>query len=240
MASLLKVEGLAVRYGGVQALLGIDVEVASGEVVAILGANGAGKTTLVRALSGLVPKAGGRVTFDGQDLTRAGSADIVGAGLIQVPEGRDIFAAMSVKENLLMGGYRFPSVKSDQLDMVFELFPRLKERLDQRAGTLSGGEQQMLAIGRALLSQPKLLMLDEPSLGLAPMVVKLVFDTLETLAARGTTLLVVEQNARRALALATRAYVITNGRVQLSGAAAELASSPEIVAAYLGGATAKR
>ncbi|MGE0735871.1 MAG: ABC transporter ATP-binding protein, partial [Alphaproteobacteria bacterium] len=144
MASLLKVEGLAVRYGGVQALLGIDVEVASGEVVAILGANGAGKTTLVRALSGLVPKAGGRVTFDGQDLTRAGSADIVGAGLIQVPEGRDIFAAMSVKENLLMGGYRFPSVKSDQLDMVFELFPRLKERLDQRAGTLSGGEQQML------------------------------------------------------------------------------------------------
>ncbi|MGE0736002.1 MAG: ABC transporter ATP-binding protein [Alphaproteobacteria bacterium] len=131
-------------------------------------------------------------------------------------------------------------MKSDQLDMVFELFPRLKERLDQRAGTLSGGEQQMLAIGRALLSQPKLLMLDEPSLGLAPMVVKLVFDTLETLAARGTTLLVVEQNARRALALATRAYVITNGRVQLSGAAAELASSPEIVAAYLGGATAKR
>ena len=239
MSNLLNVEGLAVRYGGVQALQGVDIQVAAGEVVAILGANGAGKTTLVRALSGLVPKAGGRVTFDGLDLTRAGSADIVGAGLIQVPEGRDIFAAMSVKENLLMGGYRFPSVKADQLDTVFELFPRLKERIDQRAGTLSGGEQQMLAIGRALLSQPKLLMLDEPSLGLAPLIVKLVFDTLETLAGRGMTLLIVEQNARRALALATRAYVITNGRVQFSGAAAAVAASQEIVAAYLGGA-AKR
>jgi len=235
MSSLLKVDGLAVRYGGVQALQGVDIEVAAGEVVAILGANGAGKTTLVRALSGLVPKAGGRVTFDGVDLTSASSARIVGAGLIQVPEGRDIFAAMSVKENLLMGAYRFSHVKVDQLNDVFELFPRLKERLDQRAGTLSGGEQQMLAIGRALLSQPKLLMLDEPSLGLAPLVVKLVFDTLATLAKRGMTLLVVEQNARRALALATRAYVITNGRVQISGPAAEVAASPEIVAAYLGG-----
>ncbi len=239
MSGLLRVEGLAVRYGGVQALQGVDIEVAAGEVVAILGANGAGKTTLVRALSGLVPKAGGRVTFDGVDLTRAGSARIVGAGLIQVPEGRDIFAAMSVRENLLMGAYRFPHVKADQLDNVFELFPRLKERLGQRAGTLSGGEQQMLAIGRALLSQPKLLMLDEPSLGLAPLVVKLVFDTLATLAKRGMTLLIVEQNARRALALATRAYVITNGRVKISGPATDVAASPEIVAAYLGGVPKK-
>ena len=236
MTSLLRVDGLVVRYGGVQALTGVDLEVKSGEVVAVLGANGAGKTTLVRALSGLVRKAGGKITFDGLDLTRASSADIVEAGLIQVPEGRDIFASMSVLENLLMGGYRFSKVDSQQLDVIFELFPRLKERLRQRAGTLSGGEQQMLAIGRALLSQPRLLMLDEPSLGLAPLIVKLVFDTLATLAGRGMTLLIVEQNARRALALAGRAYVIANGSVRVSGPAAEVAASPEIVAAYLGGA----
>ena len=239
MSSLLQVEGLTVRYGGVQALNGVDIEVNAGEVVALLGANGAGKTTLVRSLSGLVKKAGGKVSFDGLDLTRASSADIVDAGLIQVPEGRDIFAAMSVHENLLMGAYRFAKVDTAELDLIFELFPRLKERLDQRAGTLSGGEQQMLAIGRAMLSRPKLLMLDEPSLGLAPLVVKLVFDTLGKLAARGIPLLVVEQNARRALALASRAYVIANGSVRFSGKSDDVASSPEIVDAYLGGAGTK-
>ena len=239
MSSLLHVEGLTVRYGGVQALNGVDIEVNRGEVVAILGANGAGKTTLVRSLSGLVKKAGGKVSFDGLDLTRASSADIVDAGLIQVPEGRDIFAAMSVHENLLMGAYRFAKVDTAELDLIFDLFPRLKERLDQRAGTLSGGEQQMLAIGRAMLSRPKLLMLDEPSLGLAPLIVKLVFDTLAKLSARGIPLLVVEQNARRALALASRAYVIANGSVRFTGTADDVASSPEIVDAYLGGAGTK-
>lgn len=239
MSSLLKVEGLTVRYGGVQALNGVDIAVNAGEVVAILGANGAGKTTLVRSLSGLVKKAGGKVSFDGLDLTRASSADIVDAGLIQVPEGRDIFAAMSVHENLLMGAYRFARVDAEELDLIFDLFPRLKERLDQRAGTLSGGEQQMLAIGRAMLSRPKLLMLDEPSLGLAPLIVKLVFDTLAKLSARGIPLLVVEQNARRALALASRAYVIANGSVRFTGTADDVASSPEIVDAYLGGAGTK-
>ena len=239
MSSLLHVEGLTVRYGGVQALNGVDIEVNRGEVVAILGANGAGKTTLVRSLSGLVKKAAGKVDFDGLDLTRASSADIVDAGLIQVPEGRDIFAAMSVHENLLMGAYRFAKVDTAELDLIFDLFPRLKERLDQRAGTLSGGEQQMLAIGRAMLSRPKLLMLDEPSLGLAPLIVKLVFDTLAKLSARGIPLLVVEQNARRALALASRAYVIANGSVRFTGTADDVASSPEIVDAYLGGAGTK-
>ena len=239
MSSLLKVEGLTVRYGGVQALNGVDIEVNRGEVVAILGANGAGKTTLVRSLSGLVKKAAGKVNFDGLDLTRASSADIVDAGLIQVPEGRDIFAAMSVHENLLMGAYRFAKVDTAELDLIFDLFPRLKERLEQRAGTLSGGEQQMLAIGRAMLSRPKLLMLDEPSLGLAPLIVKLVFDTLAKLSARGIPLLVVEQNARRALALASRAYVIANGSVRFTGTADDVASSPEIVDAYLGGAGTK-
>ncbi len=239
MSSLLRVEGLTVRYGGVQALNGVDIEVNSGEVVALLGANGAGKTTLVRSLSGLVKKAGGKVSFDGLDLTRASSADIVDAGLIQVPEGRDIFAAMSVHENLLMGAYRFAKADPAELDLIFDLFPRLKERLDQRAGTLSGGEQQMLAIGRAMLSRPKLLMLDEPSLGLAPLVVKLVFDTLAKLSARGIPLLVVEQNARRALALASRAYVLANGSVRFTGTADDVASSPEIVDAYLGGAGTK-
>ena len=239
MSSLLHVEGLTVRYGGVQALNGVDIEVNRGEVVAILGANGAGKTTLVRSLSGLVKKAAGKVNFDGLDLTRASSADIVDAGLIQVPEGRDIFAAMSVHENLLMGAYRFAKVDTAELDLIFDLFPRLKERLDQRAGTLSGGEQQMLAIGRAMLSRPKLLMLDEPSLGLAPLIVKLVFDTLAKLSARGIPLLVVEQNARRALALASRAYVIANGSVRFTGTADDVASSPEIVDAYLGGAGTK-
>ena len=239
MSSLLHVEGLTVRYGGVQALNGVDIEVNRGEVVAILGANGAGKTTLVRSLSGLVKKAAGKVNFDGLDLTRASSADIVDAGLIQVPEGRDIFAAMSVHENLLMGAYRFAKVDTAELDLIFDLFPRLKERLEQRAGTLSGGEQQMLAIGRAMLSRPKLLMLDEPSLGLAPLIVKLVFDTLAKLSARGIPLLVVEQNARRALALASRAYVIANGSVRFTGTADDVASSPEIVDAYLGGAGTK-
>ena len=239
MSSLLHVEGLTVRYGGVQALNGVDIAVNAGEVVALLGANGAGKTTLVRSLSGLVKKAGGKVSFDGLDLTRASSADIVDAGLIQVPEGRDIFAAMSVHENLLMGAYRFAKVDTAELDLIFDLFPRLKERLDQRAGTLSGGEQQMLAIGRAMLSRPKLLMLDEPSLGLAPLIVKLVFDTLAKLSARGIPLLVVEQNARRALALASRAYVIANGSVRFTGTADDVASSPEIVDAYLGGAGTK-
>jgi branched-chain amino acid transport system ATP-binding protein len=232
---LLRIEGLSVRYGGVEALSGVDLEVADGEVVALLGANGAGKTTLVRALSAIVPKSSGRIVLDGRDISRAGSADVVAAGLVQVPEGRDVFAAMSVRENLLMGAYRFSRLDAGRIDDVLELFPRLRERFDQRAGTLSGGEQQMLAIGRALLARPKLLMLDEPSLGLAPIVASLVFDTLAKLAGRGLTLLIAEQNARRALRLASRAYVLANGRIETAGAAAALAASPAIVAAYLGG-----
>ena len=232
---LLEIDNLVVKYGGVTALRGVSLRVDQGEVVALLGANGAGKSTLVRAVSGLIGKVGGIVRFAGNDITKTGASRIVGLGLIQVPEGREIFSRMTVRENLLMGAYRFGAPSDDAMADVLALFPRLHERLDQRGGSLSGGEQQMLAIARGLLAKPNLLVLDEPSLGLAPKVAIQMFEILAALAKRGITILLAEQSARLALELADRAYVLANGRIHTSGNADELAESPEIIDAYLGG-----
>ena len=235
--SLLRVEQLAVHFGGIRAVKAVDLEVESGETVCVIGANGAGKSTTLRALAGLVPTAAGRVMYEGQDITRLPVHERARLGLALVPEGRGVFPRMTVRENLLMGAYQFR--KDDQTDAdityVYSLFPRLAERQSQVAGTLSGGEQQMLAVGRALMSRPKLLLLDEPSMGLAPLVVLKIFETLRAIAARGVTLMVVEQNARLALQLSDRGYVLEGGRVSLAGPTADLLGDPRVQAAYLGG-----
>ena len=234
--SLLVVRGLEVRYGGIRAVKGIDLEVRAGEVVSLIGANGAGKSTTLRALAGLVPLAGGEAFFDAVPLAGLPTHRRAGRGLALVPEGRGVFARLTVEENLLMGAYARadrPSIRRD-LERACALFPRLGERRGQTAGTLSGGEQQMLAIGRALMGQPRLLMLDEPSLGLAPLLVEKIFETLQAVAAEGVTLLLVEQNARRALELADRAYVLESGRVALAGDAVSLLADPRVRTAYLG------
>ena len=235
---MLEVSGLEVRYGSVTAVRGISLEVAEGEVVAIIGPNGAGKTSTLRAITGLVPTAGGRVVFRGTDVSRWKAHRIVTLGLCHAPEGRRLFPQMTVMENLRMGAYRRrgPAEIGRTLAQVEELFPRLAERRLQLAGTLSGGEQQMLAIGRALMAEPRLLVLDEPSFGLAPMIVREIGRIVRLInRERGVSVLLVEQNARMALGIAARAYVMETGRVALSGSSATLAESPHVKAAYLGG-----
>ncbi len=235
---MLEVSGLEVRYGSVTAVKGISLEVAEGEVVAIIGPNGAGKTSTLRAITGLVPTAGGRVVFRGTDVSRWKAHRIVTLGLGHAPEGRRLFPQMTVMENLRMGAYRRrgPAEIGRTLAQVEELFPRLAERRAQLAGTLSGGEQQMLAIGRALMAEPRLLVLDEPSFGLAPMIVREIGRIVRSInRERGVSVLLVEQNARMALGIAGRAYVMETGRVALSGPSATLAESPHVKAAYLGG-----
>jgi branched-chain amino acid transport system ATP-binding protein len=235
---LLEVRGLKVRYGVIEALHGIDVSVCRGEIVTVIGANGAGKTTLLKAISGLVPAAQGALAYDGaKDLCRLKAHQIVALGISHVPEGRRIFQNLTVRENLDLGAYlrRDPHAVERGFEEVFTLFPRLKERLGQNAGTLSGGEQQMLAIGRALMANPKLLLLDEPSLGLAPKLVRAILEVVRAIRARGTTVLLVEQNARMALETADRAYVLETGTVALAGPAAEMAEDERVQRVYLGG-----
>ncbi|MGH8683056.1 MAG: ABC transporter ATP-binding protein [Burkholderiales bacterium] len=233
--SLLEVSGLEVRYGGIRAVRGIDLAVAEGELVCLIGANGAGKSSTLRAISGLLPAAAGAVRYAGRDLAGMRAFERVRAGLVMVPEGRGVFPQLTVDENLDMGAYtRADREVGADRERVFGLFPRLRERRGQTGGTLSGGEQQMLAIGRALMSRPKLLLLDEPSMGLAPIVVQLIFEVIREINALGVTCLLVEQNARAALALAHRAYVMESGAITLSGPAAELADDPKVVEAYLG------
>ncbi len=234
--SLLVIDDLRVAYGQIEALKGVSLSVTAGEIVAILGANGAGKTTLMRAISGLLPKSAGSINFDGIDITRTPADRIVRHGIAQSPEGRRVFGTLTVAENLKLGGYtRPPKEVPDSIQMVYRMFPRLAERRAQFAGTLSGGEQQMLAIGRALIAKPKLLLLDEPSLGLAPIIIQGIFRSLRSIAATGVTILIVEQNARAALRLADRGYVLEVGRIILNGDATTLLNAPEVQAAYLGG-----
>ncbi len=233
---LLKTENLHTYYGHVHALKGISLEVEEGEIVTLLGANGAGKSTTLRTISGLVRPREGEVKFKGHVLNHVPAHRIVQMGVCHVPEGRRIFTTLTVMENLMMGAYTVKDerVVQENLQRVFDLFPRLAERKNQLGGTLSGGEQQMLTIGRALMARPSLLLLDEPSLGLAPMLVKAIFDTIREINARGTTILLVEQNARAALKIAHRAYVLETGRVVLSGPAQELMQDERVRKAYLG------
>jgi len=233
---ILSIEQLQVAYGGIRAVKGIDLKVDEGELVCLIGANGAGKTTTLRAITGLVRAAAGAVRYDGHDITRLKPHEIARRGLALVPEGRGVFAQLTIEENLAMGAYArsdSAAVATD-VERMFALFPRLKERRKQTAGTLSGGEQQMLAIARALMSRPKLLLLDEPSMGLAPLMVEKIFDVIRTIAAEGVTLLLVEQNARLALEISQRGYVLEGGLVTLTGAGRTLLHDPRIREAYLG------
>jgi branched-chain amino acid transport system ATP-binding protein len=234
---MLQIEELAVNYGAIQALKGVSLTVAAGEVVTLIGGNGAGKSTLMKAISGLEPCAGGRIVFDGQDLARTPAHRRVALGIAQSPEGRQVFPDQSVRDNLLLGAYLRPagdpSVEAD-LEEQFTTFPRLRERQHQMAGTLSGGEQQMLAIGRALMARPRLLLLDEPSLGLAPLIVKEIFGVIRALKQRGMTILLVEQMANQALKVADRAYVLKTGEIASSGPARALLEDPAVREAYLG------
>jgi branched-chain amino acid transport system ATP-binding protein len=234
---LLSAQNLDVNYGAIQALRGVSIEIAAGEIVALIGANGAGKSTTLRAVSGMIRPSEGRIEFDGQDITRAAPHDLVRRGLCHVPEGRGIFANLTVAENLDLGGYARADHKSLAADRErsLTLFPRLRERLTQLAGTLSGGEQQMLAIGRALMARPRLLLLDEPSLGLAPLIVRQIFKIIREINAEGTTIFLVEQNAHMALGVAHRAYVLQTGRVVKTDKASVLLEDPDVKKAYLGG-----
>jgi branched-chain amino acid transport system ATP-binding protein len=235
--ALLEIENLHSYYGHVHALKGISLEVEEGEIVTLIGANGAGKTTTLRTVSGLLPPREGRVVFDGQELNGVPAHQIVNMGISQAPEGRKVFTTLTVQENLNMGAYSLGGDRGaieENRRRVFELFPRLEERKSQIGGTLSGGEQQMLSIGRALMARPKLLMLDEPSLGLAPMLVKAIFETIEEINQGGVTILLVEQNARAALRLADKGYVLETGRTILSGSAEELIRDERVRKAYLG------
>lgn len=234
--ALLEVSGIDVFYGRVQAVRGATLEVDRGEVVALIGSNGAGKTTTLRTISGLIHPLRGTIKFDGKDITQAEPQDIVHLGICQSPEGRRLFARMTVLDNLRMGAYtrRNQAEVRNDMDRVFELFPRLKERLHQIAGTLSGGEQQMCAMGRALMAKPKLLMLDEPSLGLAPILVETIFNIVREINAQGTPVLLVEQNATKALEVAHRGYVLETGSIVQSGTGKELLASEDVQKAYLG------
>lgn len=233
--TLLKVTGLKVAYGGIQAVKGVDFEVQEGELVSLIGANGAGKTTTLKAITGVQPVADGEIEYLGQRIKGQGPWDLVRQGLVMVPEGRGVFARMSITENLMMGAY----VRDDDeipadIDAVFGIFPRLKERAKQLAGTMSGGEQQMLAMGRALMARPKVLLLDEPSMGLSPIMVDKIFEVVADIHARGTTVMLVEQNASRALGLADRGYVMDSGEITMQGEAKALLNDPKVRAAYLG------
>ena len=234
--ALLTLQGVTAHYGSVKALKGIDIAINRGEIVTLIGSNGAGKSTTMMTVFGAPRASGGRITFDGRDITKLETHEVARLGIAQAPEGRRIFQRMSVRENLQMGTVLDASHFADDLDRVLAIFPRLKERINQRGGTLSGGEQQMLAIARALMSRPKLLMLDEPSLGLAPLIVKQIFSVISELNKRdGLTVFLVEQNAYHALRLAHRAYVLVNGAITLSGGGAELLANPEVRQAYLEG-----
>jgi branched-chain amino acid transport system ATP-binding protein len=233
---LLEIRDLTLLYGRIQALHGITLDVGEGEVVALIGANGAGKSTTMRAISGLRPVASGTISFAGEDITRMRADLRVARGICQAPEGRGIFPGMTVRENLEMGAYirRDTAAIKQDFDRVLELFPRLNERLKQAGGTLSGGEQQMLAVGRALMSRPRLLLLDEPSMGLAPMLIQQIFSIITEINEQGTTVLLVEQNAQQALSRAHRAYVLETGRIVKTGAGRDLLSDPAVKEAYLG------
>jgi branched-chain amino acid transport system ATP-binding protein len=233
---LLELEDVTLAYGRIQALHGISLGVDSGEIIARIGANGAGKTTTMRAVSGLWPTSSGRIRFADEDITRLRPDLRVIRGISQAPEGRGVFAGMTVQENLLMGAYTrsdHAAIDEDR-ERVLTLFPRLRERIDQPGGTLSGGEQQMLAVGRALMSRPRLLLLDEPSMGLAPMLIAQIFEIITEIARQGTTILLVEQNAHQALSIADRAYVLESGSIVKAGAGADLLADPAVKAAYLG------
>ncbi|MBU6503010.1 MAG: ABC transporter ATP-binding protein [Burkholderiaceae bacterium] len=233
---LLKVSGLKVAYGGIQAVKGVDFEVREGELVSLIGSNGAGKTTTMKAITGSLALADGDIEYMGRSIRGQGPWDLVQQGLAMVPEGRGVFARMTITENLLMGAY----VRSDKaeiaadIEKMFTIFPRLRERKDQLAGTMSGGEQQMLAMGRALMSRPKVLLMDEPSMGLSPIMVDKIFEVVSDVYAQGVTILLVEQNASRALAIANRGYVMESGIITITGDAKEMLSDPKVRAAYLG------
>ena len=231
---LLEVKDLHVSYGAINAIKGIDLYVNRGEVVTILGANGAGKTTTLRTISGLLKPVSGEIVFDGKVITQLPAHEIVSLGMSHSPEGRRVFGTLSVEENLMMGAYTLKKYDTKTLEWIYEILPRLKERQKQLAGTLSGGEQQMLAIGRAIMSKPKLLILDEPSLGLAPVLVKVIFKAIKQIASSGVTVLLVEQNAKAALKLADRGYVLELGKITHTGSSEELLNSEVIQEAYLG------
>ncbi|MBS0436989.1 MAG: ABC transporter ATP-binding protein [Proteobacteria bacterium] len=233
--TLLEVSGLKVAYGGIQAVKGVSFEVQEGELVSLIGANGAGKTTTLKAVTGLQPVAAGEIKFMGRSIKGQGAWDLVKQGLVMVPEGRGTFTRMTITENLQMGAFvrKDNEIEAD-IEKVFGIFPRLKERRNQLAGTMSGGEQQMLAMGRALMARPKVLLLDEPSMGLSPIMVDKIFEVVADIHSRGTTILLVEQNASRALALANRGYVMDSGEVTMTGEAKTLLADPKVRAAYLG------
>lgn len=233
---MLKIQDIEIYYGAIHAIHGLELTVNQGEIVSLIGSNGAGKSTTLRAISGLIRPRKGRIHFQGEDITGREPHDIVSLGICQSPEGRRVFASMTVRENLELGAYirRDRAETISDMERVFEMFPRLRERMAQRAGTLSGGEQQMLAIGRALMSRPRLLLLDEPSLGLAPFLVREIFSIITEVRSKGTTILLVEQNARQALAIADRGYVLETGKIVLSDSANELLSSELVRKAYLG------
>lgn len=235
-ATLLKVKGLQVAYGGIQAVKGVDFEVHEGELVSLIGSNGAGKTTTMKAITGTLPIHGGDIEYLGKSIVGQGPWDLVKQGLAMVPEGRGVFTRMTIIENLLMGAYiRTDTVAiQDDIEKVFHTFPRLRERKDQLAGTMSGGEQQMLAMGRALMSRPKVLLLDEPSMGLSPIMVDKIFEVVRDVFAQGVTVLLVEQNASRALAIANRGYVMESGLISMTGPGQDLLNDPKVRAAYLG------
>jgi branched-chain amino acid transport system ATP-binding protein len=234
---MLKLESVSISYGAIQAVRDVSIEVPRGEVVTIIGANGAGKSTLLKSIVGLEPVAGGRISFDGQDITTTPAHRRTGMGVALSPEGRGVFSDQSVRDNLLLGAYskKSDSARTEQkIEQFFAMFPRLKERQEQLAGTLSGGEQQMLAIARALMSEPRLLLLDEPSLGLAPLIIRDIFNTIRALRETGLTILLVEQMANQALGVADRAYVLETGRITLQGKGSDLLNDPKVRAAYLG------
>jgi len=235
MSRLLEVHDVHAHYGSIEALKGVSLDVCEGEVVTLIGSNGAGKSTTLRSISGLTPATAGTVTFAGENITRLPSHEIVGRGIAVSPEGRHTFGRMTVRENLELGAYRRRGEKLDEdLERVYGLFPRLQERERQKAGTMSGGEQQMLAIGRALMAQPKLLLLDEPSMGIAPILVQRIYETIVEINRSGVAILLVEQNANYALGTASRGYVLETGRIVLSGDSGQLRSNPEVQKAYLG------
>jgi branched-chain amino acid transport system ATP-binding protein len=232
---LLSIKGLKVAYGGIQAVKGVSLEVRNGELVSLIGANGAGKTTTLKAVTGLQPVADGDIQYLGKSIRGQGAWDLAKQGLVMVPEGRGTFTRMTITENLQMGAYvrNDDQIEAD-IDKVFEIFPRLKERRDQLAGTMSGGEQQMLAMGRALMARPKVLLLDEPSMGLSPIMVDKIFEVVNDIHGRGVTILLVEQNASRALSIASRGYVMESGEITMSGKGQALLDDPKVRAAYLG------
>jgi branched-chain amino acid transport system ATP-binding protein len=235
MAAVLKVEGLKVNYGGIKAVKGVDFQIDQGELVTLIGANGAGKTTTLKAITGTLPAAAGSIQYEGQSIAGKPSYELVQSGLVMVPEGRGVFSRMTITENLLMGAYtRDDNEINSDIEKMFVIFPRLKERATQLAGTMSGGEQQMLAMARALMAKPKVLLLDEPSMGLSPIMVEKIFEVVRNISAQGVTMLLVEQNAKLALQAANRAYVMDSGNITMSGNAKDLLDDPRVRAAYLG------